>query len=414
MIKTDEILRTETGRNLKIIELIQAGVQGCTAKAQDMDVRKDIEAVKVFHPDHTNSETIERTAHLCSQKLSEGCPALVAPVELIRGNGRLGYTMRYVQGVPMIQYLETERPRYVQLLVALALVTNGIAYLHARKISHGDIRHANVLIGLVGSVMRPFVIDLDNFSAPGVPKPTCLGDEMYLAPELRTAFKTGKPVYPDIGSDKFAYRIMAEELLTLRHPSAGFHKPTARFEEAMYRSWFYDPALRPGKGVGGYPPGVLNARLAHLMRRGMSADPKARPEMTEWLDALIQSLGDVHICPHPGCGGPCLADVSKTHCPFCNRPYPPLCLALADGHKIPITGGFMQIGRMELRAGDKVSAIHAVFRKIGPAVRIECYGMNGTYRKTKDSWVRLEDRKPITISAGDVLRFADVEVKVEQ
>lgn len=414
MIKPNAIVRTSSGRSLKILELLQAGVQGVAAKAQDMDTGKNVEAVKIFHPDQANANAIERTQYLCAQKLTEECPALIAPIEFINDKGYVGYTMKYVPGVPLQQFLETTRTTFMQLLVCLAFIANGIARLHSRRISHGDIRQANILIASVGSMWRPYLIDHDNFNAEGVPRPTCLGDEMYLAPELYEAFKTGKPVYPDIGSDKFAFRIMAEEVLTLRHPAAGFLDPVERFEQAMYQRWLYDPALPPVQGVGGYPPRILNARLAGLFRRGMSHDPHVRPEMTEWLDVLLGSLGDVYICPESKCGGPCLADESKTHCPFCGKLYPVPSLLLRDGRRIVVTAGFMQIGRADLRAGNTVSALHAIVRKIGPAVKIESYGMNGTYRKAGNSWVRLEDRKPITIAAGDVLRFADVEVKVEQ
>ncbi|MEI8120482.1 MAG: protein kinase [bacterium] len=405
-------VKTKSGHTIRIEEYIQAGVQGRIARACDLDTRQEV-AVKVFHPDHSNADIIARTDFLCDQKLSEACPVLVSPVELIADKKIVGYTMNLINGIPLQEFIETKRTTFMQNLVGLAVIVHGFSKLHSRKISHGDIRAANVLVTLDGPVPQLRIIDFDNFSAPGVPKPTCLGDEMYLAPELYRSVLAGKPASPGIGSDLYSIRIMAEEILTLRHPSAGFLEPEEMFVKSMYDQWFHDPALPPVRGVGGYPARILNARLANLFRRGMSGDPDKRPSAVEWLDELLTSLGEVYICPQDNCGCPCMADTSKLLCPLCGKPYPTLSLALLDGSKIPIISGFMQLGRNELRMSNSVSAIHAILRKVGPAVTLESYGRNGTYRKTGNSWDRLEDQKPIVISKGDVLRFADVEAKVE-
>jgi len=411
MIKLDDIIKTITGRMLKITELIGAGAEGCVAKAMDVKTGK-IFAVKIFHPDRSNDHTITRIKYLCAQELHKASSCLVTPIELINSGGMVGYVMSHVQGIPLQQFLETTPMTFMQLLVCLVLVAQALVRLHARKISHGDIRQANVLVWLDGNVPRVCIIDFDNFSAAGAPKPTCLGDEMYLAPEQHESVKAKKPVPPDMGSDKYSFRIMAEEILTLRHPSAAFLEPIERFEHAMYTCWVHDPARPPVPGVGGHPATILNARVANLFRRGMSRDPAKRPELAEWLDELLAAMHEVYVCPK--CHKPCLVDASKTVCPQCSKRFPDICLVLPDGRKIHITQGLMQIGRAELNADNMVSAIHAVLRRVGPLVTMECFGMNGTFLKSGDSWLRLEDRKPIFLSPGDVIRFANVEVRVEQ
>ena len=127
MIKPNTILKTVTGRILKIIALLGAGREGVVAKARDLDNPKEVKAVKIFHPDHTNADAITRTKDLCAQKLNEACPALIAPEEFINDSGYVGYTMQYVQGTPLIDFLETAKPQFMQLLVFLALMDNGIA-----------------------------------------------------------------------------------------------------------------------------------------------------------------------------------------------------------------------------------------------------------------------------------------------
>ena len=406
------IVKTVEGRTLELESEGMEGAQGLVVKGKDLDTHEEM-AVKIFHPVNRTAENIVRTEYLCSLKLSESCPVLVAPLELINDNGIVGYIMTLVNGKPLLDFIEEAKTTFMQNLVCLITVMHGYVQLHSRKISHGDIRAGNVLVWMDGTVPRLRIIDFDNFSAPGIPKPTCLGDEMYLAPELSDALNAGKPVPPDLGSDLFSLRIMAEEILMLRHPTAGYKETEELFVQAMYDKWFFDPvsSIVP---EAGYPPKILNARLANLFRRGMSRTPSKRPTAAEWLDALLVSLGEVYICPRDKCGWPCLADASKVVCPGCGKPFPTVSLVLPDGCRIPVVKGFMQIGRNELRAGGSVSTLHAIVRKTGPAVTIESHGRNGTYRRQDNgNWERLADGKPIVVLAGDVLRFADVEVHVE-
>ena len=61
-----------------------------------------------------------------------------------------------------------------------------------------------------------------------------------------------------------------------------------------------------------------------------------------------------------------------------------------------------------------MSALHTVFRQVGPFVFAENVGVNGTYKHEKNgSWTRIKDRDTLLIEKGDVLRLADVEVKIE-
>jgi serine/threonine protein kinase len=412
MLKANDSVRTTTGRNLTVIKLLSGGGEGYIALVRE-NGKRAMEVVKIFHPNHTNSERLARTKYLCSLRWQDSCPTLVMPRELISENGLLGYTMDYIPGIELVEFLETESYTFTDLIVILLGIAGALFRLHSGGVAHGDVRQANVLIVPLGVAFHPYLIDFDNFRVNGVPLPPCYGEKMYLAPELYHALNAGQIVRPDIATEKFAFRILAEELLTLRHPSAGYQDTPELFEQAMYGKWVHDPASPPVKGVGGYPSGILNARMAGLFRRGMSHDPVKRPELTEWVGALLAALDEACMCP--SCGYPCLADASKIRCPnpACSKPFPILSLVLANGRRFPVDSGCMQMGRNEMGGSKAVSSLHAILRKIGPAVTVENHGRNGTYLKTINGWARIEDRKPIFISAGDVLRFADVEVRVE-
>ena len=76
---------------------------------------------------------------------------------------------------------------------------------------------------------------------------------------------------------------------------------------------------------------------------------------------------------------------------------------------VRIASGAVPLGRIHLVASQHVSENHAILRRVGPETWIESYGRNGTFRWNGHTWARLPDAKPILLSAGDRLRFADVE-----
>jgi pSer/pThr/pTyr-binding forkhead associated (FHA) protein len=89
-----------------------------------------------------------------------------------------------------------------------------------------------------------------------------------------------------------------------------------------------------------------------------------------------------------------------------------LKLVTPDNRTIDLAGGCVRVGRNDLGGSPKVSALHAVFRRVGPETTVESVGRNGVYRKVGERWVRLSDGKAILIRQGNVLRLADQEVRV--
>jgi pSer/pThr/pTyr-binding forkhead associated (FHA) protein len=106
-------------------------------------------------------------------------------------------------------------------------------------------------------------------------------------------------------------------------------------------------------------------------------------------------------------------DISKISCPLCSSPYPHITLRISgNGHTFPLTQGATVVGRAELGGSLKVSARHAVFRRLGPETWIESTGSNGTYRWNGSGWAKLPDKKPLLVQNGDLLRLGDVEVQL--
>jgi serine/threonine protein kinase len=279
--------------------------------------------------------------------------------------------------------------------------------------AHGDLRADNLLVNRAGTVLQLFVIDLDNFNAPTVPPPPMVGDNLYLAPELRDALAHSRPAVPDLYTDRFSLGVLMHEIILLRHVAAGSDGNEADFEKAMGSGrWIQDPAA-PDKlagNPGGYPVEVLNADLARLFRCAMSLNPAERPGPDSWERELGKAINSVYCCPV--CGGPCIIDVSKNACPLYGHPFPHLVLKTADGRTISLERGSVSVGRNDVGGSMKVSVLHAIFRRVGPETWIESFGRNGTCRWTGTTWVRLPERKPILVQPGDWLLLGDVQVQL--
>jgi hypothetical protein len=99
---------------------------------------------------------------------------------------------------------------------------------------------------------------------------------------------------------------------------------------------------------------------------------------------------------------------------MCKEPFPTLTMVIeAGGGSVSLDLGATVVGRVELGGSLKVSARHAVFRRIGPETWIESCGSNGVYRWSGSGWSKLSDNKPVLVQSGDRMRLADVEVQLQ-
>ncbi len=361
---------------------------------------------------------VRRTRFLVDQQLEARCPLLTPPLVIVEpkaGRSWCGYLCRYRPGLALTQHLEQPAVNLLEhLLVAIGVVWM-VHRLHDRGISHGDLHPGNVIVERVGDLLVPSLIDLDNFSAPGTEPPRAWGALQYMAPELRAAYHCGRAVAPDILADLFALTCLLHELLLLRHIASDFLADPRRFEAAMVSgTWHEDPARGEvdAQTVGGLSNLVLSANLAQLFRRGVSVDPQVRPSAQEWLKALLRAAVEVYLCP--GCGYPTLVDATKRVCPCCRQPYPTLTLVSRSGRRVRIDRPALEVGRRQWES-PRVSARHAVLRRIGPETWIEPCGSNGTWRWLDGSgWEPVPQGERHLLEEHDRVRMADVELTVER
>lgn len=413
MIQKGKIVQLDSGRRICVDGLIKAGGQGEAYWATEVNSgQKGV--LKVFHKRFANGDTLKRLRFLVDQDLQAACPVLFAPVDVLNKQDMVGHYTPFADGHSLEKFLGNPNSTFIEEIQLAITLAHAISVMHSRRIAHGDLHAENLIINRVGSVFQLHVIDLDNFNAPGMPPPPCVGHNLYMAPELRAALSKGQPALPTVATDLYSLGVLMHEIILLCHPSAGNDDTEAAFQKAMCSGkWLMDPASadRPGGSLGGYPTTVLNADLARLFRSAVSVDPTKRPSSDLWEAELGKAFNSIYCCPR--CGGPCVIDVSKVACPVCGTPFPHLTLRInGNGGVISLTSGSTVIGRTEVGGSQKVSARHAVFRRVGPETWLESTGSNGTYRWNGVAWSRLPDRRSVLVQAGDRLRLGDVEVQV--
>jgi hypothetical protein len=407
MFSPGDTLKLDSGRTIRLDGILAPGGQGTAYNATDLSARQQ-GVFKLFG--NPTSETVTRLRFLVGLKLQTICPVLYAPIDSLTRGGSAGTYAPLAPGQILEEFLASYPATFIEGLQLATAVSAAVKVLHDQRLVHGDLHAANMLVHRYASVLKPFLIDLDNFRAPGVPDPPCVGHNLYMAPELRLALANHRTAVPDERSELYSLGVLNYEILLVRHPATGADADEQQFHKAMCSGWIHDPARadRVSGVLGGLPVEVLNADLMRLFRRGLSADRSERPTAAEWVGELSRALHQIFACTH--CGGPCVLDASKNACPICRQAFPTFKLVGAFG-QIQLRDASTVVGRSNLGGSSKVSARHAVIRRHGPEYRLESKGQNGTRRWASD-WIRLPDDQPVLIQAGDRLKFADVEAQV--
>ncbi len=170
------------GRYTVLRELGRGGM-GVVYLAEDQDLGRTV-ALKVFHLDDVDPALRERLRQEARTLASLEHPNIVPVYDLgAAADGRLFYTMKYVEGQRLDEWAATghtlpERLRLFERLCA------AIAYAHAHGLVHRDLKPANIMAGSFGEC---FVMDWGLAKAAGESEPHIVGTPAYMAPEQAVA-----------------------------------------------------------------------------------------------------------------------------------------------------------------------------------------------------------------------------------
>ncbi|MFF5425675.1 MULTISPECIES: protein kinase [unclassified Streptomyces] len=217
----------------------------------------------------------------------------------------------YYKVTERIDTTSLDRPQTLepnQKAVLLKTLGSSLRMLHDLGIVHGDLKPLNVLIqkreGAAFHVAKLIDFD-DSYESGDPPKPEDIsGDSVYGAPEwrryLRDDGSTG-PADLTCAVDIFALGLMTHLYVTGDLPS--------------YDAAFGSPADAVNAGEELRLDPRLSDELLSLLRRMTAADPRARPG----IETFLEALADPEVCAlrhrRPGTSAPEKADAARPGAP---------------------------------------------------------------------------------------------------
>lgn len=166
--------------------------------------------------DHNEKERFAREAQLAA---ALNHPNIVAVHEVGEHEGTPFFTMDYIEGMPLKEYVGKKNPPLAAVVSIVADIAGALGFAHDRDIVHRDIKPGNILIDTQGKphltdfgLARNIVHETELTVSGAV-----LGTPAYMSPE-QAAGRTreiGKP------SDVYALGAVLYEMLTGRPPFTG-------------------------------------------------------------------------------------------------------------------------------------------------------------------------------------------------
>ncbi len=242
----------------------------------------------------TSLARLAREAQLASQ-ISH--PNIVTIVDVdVSQSGVLYIVMEYVEGHSLAD-LHDRFGDVAWALPILQQIAEGLAAIHEASVVHRDLKPANVLIAggvakiadfgisarMDGALDTPGPLDVTVDVASLPPEPpnvssltatgAIMGTPLYMAPEAARGARKAQPA-----SDVFSFGVIAFELLTGKLP----------FDASSVVARLRGRSSPPPPSVGATRP-EIDATLADLVDRCLSADPAARPTAKDLGRALGRS-----------------------------------------------------------------------------------------------------------------------------
>jgi CheY-like chemotaxis protein len=195
---------------------------------------------------------------------------IVALHELIAHADRWMFSMEFVDGVDLLQYLHSRRnsDRDAALRSCITQLAEGLRALHERNLLHRDLKPSNVLVTGAGRVVLLDFGLVRGFGEDTHSGGTFAGTPNYMSPEQAAGAPLGEP------SDWYAVGVMLYQVLTGRLPFV------YESYDALRRKQFERPV--PPVEVDGTVPGELNELCLKLL----DPDPLQRAGYADLIRAL--------------------------------------------------------------------------------------------------------------------------------
>jgi eukaryotic-like serine/threonine-protein kinase len=259
----EKYLRRALGDEYELLNPLGAGAFGRVYRVRDLALEREV-ALKVLHPVLTSDaavvERFRREAQLAAQVRH---PHIVDVFDTGGRSGLLWYTMAYIPGANLAQWVERHGPLPLDLAIRLVdQALSALAHAHEQGLVHRDLKPENILI----ETEPEWTVQLTDFGLAlafqGVSddkRQSRSGTPEYAAPEQLL----GEPV--DQRADLYSLSLTVMFGLSGRSPFAGSSLPAILAQQSA--------GLLPD--IRGQRPDLPDA-VMRVLRRGAARDPADR------------------------------------------------------------------------------------------------------------------------------------------
>ena len=141
-----------TGTRYRLLERVARGGMGVVYAAEDEKLQRRV-ALKVLDLPDTDGDLAKRLIREALVLARLEHPGIV-PVHDVGtlADGRVFYTMKFVQGQRLDKYIETVTSITDRLRIFLR-ICDAVAFAHAHGVLHRDLKPANIMVGSFGEVL---------------------------------------------------------------------------------------------------------------------------------------------------------------------------------------------------------------------------------------------------------------------
>jgi hypothetical protein len=257
------------GGRYRVVELVGRGGQGDVYRAEDIEVKGHVVAVKLLHEAARDDAGREHAMRELRMLAAVSHPAILQFKDSGWYGGRLFFVMPWLEGKTLDECGRISRMEARRIFESVAA---GVAALHAKGVRHQDIKPDNIFLAKIDGFEESMPVLLDLGVAASDGDVMVAGSPDYFAPELAASWPDGSS---SLGPSGDVYALA----LTLRNALDP--------EGAPSLDVFSKPDLERRARVPVSPPrGRDLAYLRSSFERWLSIDPERRPTAEQLLREL--------------------------------------------------------------------------------------------------------------------------------